>query len=524
MKKTIKLTALILSILCILLFAACGKAEEKEKEESAVSETEIADDRTVEEIEKELGVSYDNVIIQYSMIPGFIQDPSENFWTNITVYADNTVQLWTSGKLRYDEESIMLQCDEKFKITEEQKQRLIKSIRGNDVIKLGKCSDPDVLDGSVEYMYLFDAEGSIVYKCGGSNPWTNESFSKVSDMVRNMTDRKAIDDIGERTKPAAVKTAMFISFEKKICTVINNPISGKLWIEYTIYPDNRMEVVGYTSRNPEENLLADMEPVTVELTDEQMKAIKNGIGMNVTDYYERARDNSGSNGKLDPTVIPYGYSDGYYIDTAVQFYDSLGNEEYFCYGYNEVAGFTWGTLPYDVFGMKEYLSYESKFCQAYYDKLGEDIDLENTMFYYTEEPYTKNKKGERIAVKYTFSAKNQGIKVSIGSVDDVKGERDIVSKEYECHGYFYDRLWKTYFYGVHDQGTRDDGYKASKPDYENAGTHISYFGKDGNIIGHIPQDKESLDWIFESINEDLSYAVPAENIEELKAEAEKLMK
>ncbi len=134
---------------------------------------------SAEKLEQKLGVSFDNIVCQYSYGAMWSYDVYDGYATNITIYADNTVRLWTSAS-RADSEPLA-ECTAR--ITEEQKQALVDAIRKNNLFALSDCSNYSVMDGSWRYITFYDADGSEVHQCGGSNP-SNRRFHAVLRLIR----------------------------------------------------------------------------------------------------------------------------------------------------------------------------------------------------------------------------------------------------------------------------------------------------------------------------------------------------
>ncbi len=503
MKKTIKLTALILSILCILLLAACGKGEDTPK---------II---TIGEREEKLGISYDNIVCMLRLGPGTPFEVHEDFYTNITVYGNNTVQLWTGDYI--DGKMSVFQADEPVAITEEQKQKLIKAIRSSTIEIIPDDYDDGIMDGGSLSMYLYDADGnSVDYDELEGDPRTDVNFREVKDILFNeFTTYEERRDIEERTYGVYLKFGMGADFEGKICTVYEEIMSDSIWIAYTVYDDNRIEVKGFISPYAGEDLLADMEPIVIEISEEDTEKIKKCILTEMRDEYM--------------VENPWKYSDFLddednlsYNDCAVQYYSG----DYECYYSTELENINliYGVLFYDVLDIGVNIRCAGQICEIYQGKLGRNISFDDVLCHYTFEPYTKNKNGERIAVKFTVSAETADLKVSIGPVSDVKGERDIVSKEYTPEEYWAWALWSHYNRIVNNYEMNE-----SQPNYKKVGAHTSYFDRDGNFVGYISGSSEEsaqdLKYIEECVLSDslVNSEMMKNDIENMKAEAEKLM-
>ncbi len=155
MKRTLtRIMAAVLAVMLMLTAAAC--------------------DTPAAKLEQKLGVSFENIVCQYSHGPGWIQDPLEDFATNITVYADGRVRIWT------DHNDVVL-AEAFTTISQEKIDALIKSIRKNNLFALDDCSDYDILDGGWSNFYFFDAEGNKVHDCGGLN-CTNDRYCDTKNL------------------------------------------------------------------------------------------------------------------------------------------------------------------------------------------------------------------------------------------------------------------------------------------------------------------------------------------------------
>ncbi len=506
MKKTIKLTALILSVLCILLFAACGKAEEKTEETPKII--------TIGEREAELGISYDNIVCELRMEPGSPVALHEDFYTNITVYGDNTARLWTgdyvdnSGKM-----SVMVQ-DEK-KITDEQKQKLIEAIRSSTIEIL-----PDDYYDGVVFMYggsrdilLYDADGNRVHydKLEG-DPLINVDVSEVKNILYDMFPYEERYDIQERTYELYVKFGLGTSFKEKIFSEINQTVYGKLWTEFTVYADNTVEVRGLTSFQPRYDLFSEVEPITFKITDEETEMLKKCILTEMRDYVnDEARENRYFYVDCDEEDV------GNY-HTVIQYYDSHGKEAFFCtdeYGVKPLSDL----FALEILGVDKFIRYSSMISVKYLEMQGENISFEDVWCHYTGESFAKDKNGEKIAVKLTVSAETGNLKMALGPVSDLKGERDIVSKEYTPEEYWAWGAWSDYVWTACEYEMNK-----SQPNYKKIGAHYAYFDKDGNLTGYISSDSENGADIVGWMEETIIYGTMKEDMENMKAEAKKLMK
>ncbi len=505
MKKAIKLTALILSTLCILLFAACGKAEEKTEETPKII--------TIREREAELGISYDSIVCELRMAPGSPIELHEDFYTNITVYGDNTVQLWTGDYI--DGKMSVFQADEPVAITEEQKQKLIEAIRSSTIEIL-----PDDYYDGVEFMYggsrdilLYDADGNRVHydKLEG-DPLINVDVSEVKNILYDMFLYEERCDIQERTYELNFKFGQGVSFKEKIFSSINQSITGELWTEFTVYADNTVEVRGRTSFQRRYDLFSEVEPITFKITDEETEMLKNCI---LTEMRN----------PLDDETL---WNDYFYIDcdeeyvdryrTVIQYYDANGKETFFCTDEYEVKPLD-ELFVLEILGVDEYIRYTAEIRNMYLEMQGKNISFEDVWCHYTGEPFAKNKKGERIAVKLTVSAETGNLKMAVGPVSDVKGERDIVSKEYTPEEYWAWGAWSDYVWTACEYEMNK-----SQPNYKKIGAHYAYFDKDGNLTGYISSDSENGADIVGWMEETVIYGTMKEDMENMKAEAKKLMK
>lgn len=176
MKRIIKksiLTVCLVTIMCV--FAGCADVKKQEDK---------------------LGVSYSNIVCEYSAHPSWGLE-SEVFPIHTTVYADNTVEVWT-GPFYYDGEVIEVIYSETVEITEEQKQELIDSIKENKIIQLGDIGDPESCDGGDYYIRLFNENGEKVHSCGGTNP-VDEAFDEVRDVIYDLISKEDRDRIHEES-------------------------------------------------------------------------------------------------------------------------------------------------------------------------------------------------------------------------------------------------------------------------------------------------------------------------------------
>ncbi len=195
MKKTIKRVLALLCVLAILvLVSACGT---KKKEEVK-------------------GVSYDKVVCQISATSSS-SSQYESFNTNVTVYADNTVKMWTGP---YDGDFVSFEeiSSRSFTITKEQKNKLIELIRENKIINCEDLSNKKTNDGVSKYIYLFDELGYVMHECGGLSP-TNKRFNTVFDMVWGFVPKDTAEILKGEATDKIVEAENRISYNRYICQI-----------------------------------------------------------------------------------------------------------------------------------------------------------------------------------------------------------------------------------------------------------------------------------------------------------------
>ncbi len=149
-KRIIHLSSVLLVLTLMFSLCACSSSFETKKEE--------------------LGVSFDDIICQYSF-----GRTDLSYGTHITFYADNTVRVWSTLETKASEKRGTKAITEVYtEITEEQKNELLQAIEANNLLGLADCSDFDAgyNDHSDNWAYIifYDAEGNDVHFCGGINP------------------------------------------------------------------------------------------------------------------------------------------------------------------------------------------------------------------------------------------------------------------------------------------------------------------------------------------------------------------
>ncbi len=242
MKRTVKITALLLCLLSIMtIFASCKAMSPAEK------------------LEKEKGVSYDNTVFSLELSPryGFC---CGRFKIVYTLYADNSLEAYTGG---YNYEGVQIDVIEKrkFTVTEEQKQSVIHAFRDNEILNINEI-EPEYQSYAIGHeLSLFDENGNVVHKCGGINATENEQynavFQQIFDLVPYDDYTDLIDDtndsIHERTNQVRMEE-LGISFEHTIISYMPAPMTEALWnglsedcepwfeINYTIRSDGTLEV------------------------------------------------------------------------------------------------------------------------------------------------------------------------------------------------------------------------------------------------------------------------------------------
>lgn len=159
MKRNLaRVIAALLAFALILTAAACSAAPP-----------------TAEELEEKLGVSFDNIICQYTEGPMRAETLDTNFGTNVTIYADGKVKIWTNYR-------DMVLAERSSTLSEEKRNTLISAIRENNLFALEDCSDYEVMDGSWSEFAFYDAEGNEVHSCGGAN-CSNAAYCAVEDLI-----------------------------------------------------------------------------------------------------------------------------------------------------------------------------------------------------------------------------------------------------------------------------------------------------------------------------------------------------
>ncbi len=251
MKKTLKITAVIMCIISILsIFSACKQLTKEEK------------------LEKERGVSYDNIVFKLEISPkyGFC---CGRYSIVYTLYADNRLVAYTGG---YDYDGVKIDVIEtkEFTVTDEQKQGVIKAFRDNGILNITEII-PEMQSFAIEQqLYLFDENGTAVHQCGGINPTENEQynavFEEIFDLVPYDDYTGLIDDtndaIHNRTNEIRMEE-LGISFEHTIISYMPQPLTEADWaiigddyepwfdINYTIRADGTVEV--YTTEDNKTN-------------------------------------------------------------------------------------------------------------------------------------------------------------------------------------------------------------------------------------------------------------------------------
>ncbi len=217
-KEIIRLAAILVMIATTLSLCAC--------------------EPTFERLQRKLGISFDNIICQYST---WITD-SDPLWTsweekkeitstNITFYADNTVVIWTS-KVAYDTDIPITQTTAQ--ITEDQKNQLIEAIKSNNLPAVGNCSEENRYYGKNSWIYLYDENGRKVHSCGGINP-SHPSYNAVLSLIKQW-----FPSNDERITSVESYTEMMLPFENLLEFVSDktgdDAISGDTYV-FTIMSD-----------------------------------------------------------------------------------------------------------------------------------------------------------------------------------------------------------------------------------------------------------------------------------------------
>lgn len=229
MKRWLRTIIFAVSILCMLLASGCS----------------------AKSMEKAKGVSYDNIVCQYSYRRS--EYCYKDFSTNITVYADNTLKVCT---VPYDTEYTDPEIfdSETYTITEKQKQELIDLIRSKKIIKMDELTPAYITDAASEHRYirLYDENGNQVHECGGKNPY-NKDFFDAELYIHNLVPEGVIEELRDQT---AIKMAMSkhgISFDEIICQIAfrtEYENDGQAATVVTFYPDGTYDLAAGSIDNP----------------------------------------------------------------------------------------------------------------------------------------------------------------------------------------------------------------------------------------------------------------------------------
>ncbi len=165
---------------------------------------------TAKELEKKRGVSFDNIVCKYSEGPAWIEDPSSSFETNVTIYADGKVRIWTESYTLGGLESIVL-AERMSTLSQEKRDTLISAIRENRLLALDDCTNYDILDGSWSSFYFYNANGNEVYDCGGYN-CTDADYCAVEDLIFSYINFGDIDDKSRAIMTEYLRTSGYGGF------------------------------------------------------------------------------------------------------------------------------------------------------------------------------------------------------------------------------------------------------------------------------------------------------------------------
>lgn len=150
-------------------------------------------------------ISYSPVVCQYSSTPNYGMI-IEFFSFNIKVLDNNTVEVYCGdfkGKANGEEFTIDYIYGETFEITEEQKQKVIDTIKKNRISALGNC-DTYSCDGADCYIMLFNENGKVIHTCGGLNP-DKKRFVRTEDVLFDLLPEGTYSDIREKSVDALIE-------------------------------------------------------------------------------------------------------------------------------------------------------------------------------------------------------------------------------------------------------------------------------------------------------------------------------
>ncbi len=235
-KRIIRLAAILVMIATTLSLCAC--------------EPPASEPPTFDELKEEMGVSFDNIICQYSYGDIVWVDDKRDFYedysTNITIYADNTVRLWTS---RYygDDEAI---AETTSQITEEQKITLLETLQEHNLLAFSYCSTYDVLEGDWEhdshwgYFTFYDDDGNYAHKCGGLQP-DNSDYNAAAALIREYFPYLSGDLVKLRAQTAelmpVIRLRDFIHDESGERSISCKQYAFTLYCGYDRYPFDGLE-------------------------------------------------------------------------------------------------------------------------------------------------------------------------------------------------------------------------------------------------------------------------------------------
>ncbi len=245
MKKVIKITAMVLCLLSVLaLFTGCGTG------------LFLSDG---ERLEKEKGVSYDNIVFRLEISPkyGFC---CGRFSIVYTLFADNRLEAYTGG---YDYDGVKIDVIEEreFRVTEGQREAVIQAFRDNSILSLGQLEPEDHSFAVEQQLYLFDGNGNAVHQCGGINPIENERYDAVFQEIFALVPYDDYTDLVDDTRDAihdrtnAIRTEeLGISFEHTVLSYeptrkgilftdeLDMDPAACYRYKYTVYADGTMEI------------------------------------------------------------------------------------------------------------------------------------------------------------------------------------------------------------------------------------------------------------------------------------------
>lgn len=501
MKKTIKLTALILSVLCLLLFAACGKGVEN---------------KTSEERETELGISYDNIVCEYRSSPIDLWR-EEAFETGIRIYADGRVTLWTGD---YDglHEDIDVIKSVDLSISQKRKQDIIDAIRRRNVVNIGDCGNPDILDGGSEALELFDAEGNVVYKCGGANP-TNADFNYVTDLIVDSVSPSARAKIEEESREIVRREMIGYGPSSPLCRLTYHS-TYDIALDLVFNKDRTVQIKGRFLG--ETDYLKDMQPVEILLDETTFNKIEK-----LTDEYLIPTSREVKN------YIPYDVNDlingitsedEWVRDKLFGICNKDGEDIYSLFVHwssHDEYHIVQDIVENEIISKTDLLEIEEGIWEYYLDTQRCGASDAVVFYQYVFEPIGKNEKGQNIAMKYTAYADGT-VRASVGAAEDVYCKEDIAFKEYkitEEHSNFWDyndiHYYSFYFiYSIEAELVKEE------PDYESVGYHINLFDKEGKRVCTFYPEDEYNEYYYEPFEKIIS----EKDLKELVMKAEKLMK